>query len=241
MIWAPARIAPSIDHLLLLDQPAARIPSTPTEPIPSTKTRPTLKCTAWIPGENGTNASATKVAAKQSSGARWKMKWSASSGVMFSLLSSFRPSASVCSRPCGPTRIGPSRCWTCAATLRSIQTSASAMPEMNPPRIAATSAIFARSTSGPAPSRPVSQAVTAGGIFSVRQIQWSITPPSPVDAGDHDVERREHRDDVGDAAALGDLGERGEVREVRAADLQPPGLRGAVADEEEGHLAAGGL
>ena len=70
MICAPARIAPSSDHLLLLDQPAAKIPSTPTEPIPSTKTSPTLKFTAWMPGANGMKASATKVAAKQSSGAR---------------------------------------------------------------------------------------------------------------------------------------------------------------------------
>ena len=115
----------------------------------------------------GDEGQATKVAAKQISGARWKMKRSASSGVMFSLPNSFSPSASVWSMPCGPTRIGPRRCCMCAATLRSTQISASASTERKPASIAATRAIFTRSTTQRVAEQAVSQSVTAGGTLGV--------------------------------------------------------------------------
>src|SRR5579862_3807626 len=56
------------------------------------------------------------------SGANQKMALSASSGMMSSLMSNLTASAMGCSKPCGPTRIGPSRACMSAMILRSINT-----------------------------------------------------------------------------------------------------------------------
>ena len=42
-------------------------------------------------------------------------------GMTSSLKRNFRPSAMGCSRPNGPTRVGPGRIWTRAINLRSSQ------------------------------------------------------------------------------------------------------------------------
>src|SRR5450631_1948953 len=68
-------------------------------------------------GETASIAAVTEI-----SGANQKMALSASSGIMSSLMSSFTASAMGCSKPCGPTRIGPRRACMSAMTLRSIST-----------------------------------------------------------------------------------------------------------------------
>jgi len=55
-------------------------------------------------------------------GANQKIALSASDGMMSSFSRSLSASASGCSSPCGPTRMGPSRTWKSASTLRSTST-----------------------------------------------------------------------------------------------------------------------
>ena len=69
----------------------------------------------------GTIAKAANALATASMGAAPNSTRSASRGTRSSLKRSFTPSAKLWSSPCHPTRIGPSRSWTCAATLRSSQ------------------------------------------------------------------------------------------------------------------------
>ncbi len=56
-------------------------------------------------------------------GASLNRKRSASAGMWSSLVRSLIPSATGCSSPCHPTRIGPIRCCMCPAILRSNQVS----------------------------------------------------------------------------------------------------------------------
>ena len=51
-----------------------------------------------------------------------KIPYSTLRGVIDSLKNSLRPSATVCKRPQGPARLGPTRFCILASTLRSIQT-----------------------------------------------------------------------------------------------------------------------
>ena len=69
----------------------------------------------------GTTAKITKAGTTERYGASLKVKESAWSGSRSSLKTSLVPSASVCSRPQGPARLGPMRLCMSEITLRSNQ------------------------------------------------------------------------------------------------------------------------
>ena len=79
----------------------------------------------WLPirmtPPTGTTAKATKAGTTERYGASLKVKESAWSGSRSSLKTSLVPSASVCSRPQGPARLGPMRLCMSEITLRSNQ------------------------------------------------------------------------------------------------------------------------
>ncbi len=80
---------------------------------------PTLISATTSPSPNGITAQATRLSRKVSIGASMNTTRLAPDGMIVSLTSSLRPSAIGCSRPNGPTTIGP--CLSCMApiTLRS--------------------------------------------------------------------------------------------------------------------------
>ena len=67
----------------------------------------------------GMTATEQIAATKTTSGAKKKTGLSAARGIRSSLPSSLAPSASGCSKPFGPVRVGPIRSWNDASTLRS--------------------------------------------------------------------------------------------------------------------------
>ena len=71
------------------------------------------------PSSNGITAQATSASMKVSIGAMRNSTRLAPDGMMVSFISSFRPSANGCSRPNGPTTLGPLRSCIAASTLRS--------------------------------------------------------------------------------------------------------------------------
>ena len=78
----------------------------------------------WIPpivihGPIGTTAIAVSATVNERIGARRYKGLFANGGVMSSLKINFKPSASGCQMPNGPTRDGPQRFCMCATTLRS--------------------------------------------------------------------------------------------------------------------------
>ena len=71
------------------------------------------------PLSNGTTAQATSAVMKAIIGAMMNSTPLALDGTMVSFSTSFRPSAIGCSRPNGPTTLGPRRNWIAAQILRS--------------------------------------------------------------------------------------------------------------------------
>ena len=70
-------------------------------------------------GEKGTTAATAMAAMAPSGGARLNSPASAFSGTMSSFCSNLSTSATGCSKPKGPTIVGPSRLCMRAAILRS--------------------------------------------------------------------------------------------------------------------------
>ena len=109
------------DHLSFEAHPAISTPTTVSAVTEVKNKIPTLRSARMRSCENGitahgtTNASITRYGAILNSGA------SASVGMMSSLQQFFTPSASHCTKPCGPTRLGPTRDWMRAHTRRSAQ------------------------------------------------------------------------------------------------------------------------
>ena len=68
----------------------------------------------------GITAQAASANTEATSGASRKTPLSAPAGISGSLSTNFRRSANDCSRPNGPTTLGPRRSCTAAHTLRSI-------------------------------------------------------------------------------------------------------------------------
>src|ERR1019366_1426212 len=95
------------------------MPRMPTADMAETTRRPTFTSATKIDLANGITAKALSAVMVETHGANQKMALSDSAGMMSSLSSNFTASAMGCSRPCGPTRIGPSRTWKSASTLRS--------------------------------------------------------------------------------------------------------------------------
>ncbi len=71
------------------------------------------------PGARGITAQPTTARAKVTSGASRKTNLSAPEGTVISLRMNFRRSAKDCSRPNGPTTLGPLRICTPAQIFRS--------------------------------------------------------------------------------------------------------------------------
>ena len=94
----------------------------PTADIAEITSRPTFTSATKIALANGITAKALSAVMVEMQGANQKMALSDSAGMMSSLSSSFKASAMGCSSPCGPTRMGPSRTWKSASTLRSTST-----------------------------------------------------------------------------------------------------------------------
>ena len=72
---------------------------------------PTLRSARIRSDENGITAHGITYARNTRYGSNLNKVGSASVGVMSSFRIAFRPSASHCSSPCGPTRLGPTRDW----------------------------------------------------------------------------------------------------------------------------------
>src|SRR6185503_15151746 len=79
-----------------------------------------------VSAPNGTTANAENAAVAEMIGASAKRIGSAAPGRSSSLNISLMTSANGCSSPCQPTRIGPSRCCSSAASRRSTHTIAAA-------------------------------------------------------------------------------------------------------------------
>src|SRR5579872_6395918 len=114
-------------------------------------------------------------AVTEMSGANQKMALSASSGIMSSLMSSFTASAIGCSRPCGPTRIGPRRACMSAMTLRSIST-------MYPATSGRTATIIT--------------AQTSGTQMEIKKWRTFISMALEVHFPEHDVQRSDDGHDI---------------------------------------------
>src|ERR1035437_3536750 len=113
-------MAPNKEYLLLLDQPAIRIPITPIEETAETYNTPMFRSHICNPGAKEKGANARKLTTKTIKGANPKRNLSAPFGVRHSLSNSFSTSANACMDPQNPTLIGPKRNCIKPATLRSI-------------------------------------------------------------------------------------------------------------------------
>ncbi len=140
--WAADRSPPSSEYLLFDAQPPRMIPYTPIEVIASRKSSPMFTSVTHsgvrtlpirISGPKGMTARAVSAGITARTGARKCTAFSAREGVMSSLVTSFRRSATPWSRPLGPTRLGPSRACMNPMMRRSAST-------MTNPTIAGTSA-----------------------------------------------------------------------------------------------------
>jgi hypothetical protein len=94
----------------------------PTELIAAISSSPTFRSAIRRCCENGTTVRLVSAVKNVIAGASRNIHWFASRGTMSSFSSIFTASAIVCSSPCGPTRIGPSRTCRSASTFRSIST-----------------------------------------------------------------------------------------------------------------------
>lgn len=92
---------------------------------------PTLRSRTCRLGPKGSTTKGTITGAKTSTGPSTNSSQETGCGVMSSLATSLTPSTMVCSRPKGPTSLGPMRNWMWAATLRSAHTRNMALTWMN--------------------------------------------------------------------------------------------------------------
>ena len=100
-------MAPSIENLLLLAQPAMNTASSVTDPTAKKKSMPPSIVNAAMFRPYGITPSVRMATAASTTGAR---KWtilSARAGTMSSLINILIPSATGWKRPNGPTRFGP--------------------------------------------------------------------------------------------------------------------------------------
>ncbi len=129
--WAVARTPPSSGYFDPEDHPARTTAYTASEDIARMKRSPTLRsapCSStslppMVKGRpQGTIMKMRKAGTTARNGASMYMPISALRGLMASLKKSLSPSATVCSTPNGPARLGPIRLCMSARTLRSAQT-----------------------------------------------------------------------------------------------------------------------
>ncbi len=108
--------------------------------------------------ENGITAHGNTKPSTTRYGASLNSRASASSGMMSSLSTCLAPSASHCSEPLGPTRLGPTRDWIRAHTRRSTQLTIPAKGKATPRKTIALStkmkAAYTKSRGGFFPNSP---------------------------------------------------------------------------------------
>ncbi len=130
IIWALERSPPSSEYLLFDDQPASTMPYTPSDEIARMKRKPIgsgASAMSIVPhfesqgAPYGITAQVSSAGRKAITGARTNSGRYACPGYVSSFMMFFTPSATDCSRPCGPTRFGPRRSWMNAHTRRSSQ------------------------------------------------------------------------------------------------------------------------
>src|SRR3990172_5368582 len=98
------------------------MPTTVSDAIAAKNTTPLFRSRMMRVGPKGITIQSISPATATISGAVLKMATSAARGVMCSFCSSLTVSAMVCSRPWGPTCLGPSRDWIHPPILRSSST-----------------------------------------------------------------------------------------------------------------------
>src|SRR5438105_1005622 len=130
-------MAPISAYLLFDDQPAMKTAIVFSEPTAIRNSTPTFKSASTIRSPKGITANTTMVGTNTTMGASQNSMRSALRVVIGSLNSSFRASATGCSSPLGPTRLGPIRFCIRPTTRRSIQINASTL-RMVQRRIAST-------------------------------------------------------------------------------------------------------
>ena len=113
-------MAPMSEYLLLLLQPASKMPTTPIEPMARKKNTPTLKSMMCPPMFQGRQAKVVIEAVTTRKGAMLCNRRSLWRISMISLVSILNTSLNTCKSPHLPTRIGPRRHWKNAQILRSI-------------------------------------------------------------------------------------------------------------------------
>src|SRR5690349_18027233 len=128
IICAAERSPPSSGYVEPDAQPDSTMPYTPSDEHANTTSTPTgrsVSCNGvWCPnsdtiGPNGMTENARNAGTADRIGARKYTGLSASTGMISSLNASLTPSASDCSVPHGPTRLGPMRFCMRPTTLRS--------------------------------------------------------------------------------------------------------------------------
>src|SRR5438876_3166217 len=114
-------MAPSKEYLLLLAQPAIKIPITDTEETAVMNSIPILISQIWKFFANINGARTTMETIITINGARLNRNLSTLSGVIPSFTISFNVSATVWNIPPGPTRLGPNLTCIQAETFLSIR------------------------------------------------------------------------------------------------------------------------
>src|ERR1051325_5154438 len=130
IICALDRSPPSNEYLLFDDQPASTTPYTPSDPIARMKRNPIgngASAVSIVPhcdshgAPYGMTDHVSSAGMNDITGARMNSGRYAWSGYVSSFMMFLTPSATDCSNPCGPTRLGPRRSWMKAHTRRSSQ------------------------------------------------------------------------------------------------------------------------
>ena len=107
IICAVERRPPSSAYLLCDDQPPSMTAYTASPAIAKKNRIPSSGVATTHVGVNGTSANASIIRPIASAGARMNVNRSTNGGFQSSLKKIFTMSAATCSRPNGPTRLGP--------------------------------------------------------------------------------------------------------------------------------------
>src|SRR5581483_7441885 len=145
------------------------------------KNAATFSSRATRPRPNGSARKPQNAAQNARYGASLNRKRSAPVGATSSLLMSLMPSASDCSSPNGPTRVGPSRSWMRADTLRSAQMAKNVETPMKPKSAAAATTAAASRFHGS--GRYADQNSGTANHLSVKVLSTSSEPEASATAG----------------------------------------------------------
>src|SRR6202045_2569760 len=184
---------------------------------------PTLRSARMSAEENGITAHGSTKPSTTRYGASLNSRASASSGMMSSLSTCLAPSASHCSEPLGPTRLGPTRDWMRAHTRRSTQLTIPAKGKATPRKTTALNtnmkAAYTRSRGGFFPNSPAAIRLL---------IQFCISALA-IDLRRDDVETSDQHDQVRDHQPAAQLLNHAHRSEGTSTHVDPPRIAAAVA------------